>query len=134
MDVLDKVDTRRTSPDHDVHAPLELLKVKVISKGMNSPPTISTFSCLSSDTDIVLMERLRSHYKRVYARGWLSRLLSFVLMRKLTLGVAIYRVSVSATFLSLNVIIGLNLLDILVDVNDRSRSTAQSLPRTRPGN
>lgn len=48
------------------------------------------------------MERLQSHYKRVYARGWLSTLLSFVLMRKLTLGFAIYRVSVSATFLSLD--------------------------------
>ena len=112
MDVLDKADEWKTSRDQDDHAPLErrqILKVKVISKGIKSPPTISTFSCLSLDTDTILMERLRSHYKRVYARGWLSRLLSFVLMRNLMLGFATYPVSVSAIFLSLDFMISSNL-------------------------
>ena len=74
--------------------PQQLMKLQVISKLPRSPPTLSTFSCLTSDSDAVLIERLRSHYKRSDTYSKRSAILRFVLIRKVTLGFATYQVPV----------------------------------------
>ena len=74
--------------------PQLLRKFQVVSKLSRSPPTLSTFSCLTSDSDAVLIERLHSHYKRSDTYSKRSAIIRFVLMRKLTLGFATYQVRV----------------------------------------
>lgn len=74
--------------------PQLLMKFQVVSKLSRSPPTLSTFSCLGSDSDAVLMGRLHSHYKRLDTYSKRSAIIRLVLMRKLTLGFATYQVRV----------------------------------------
>ena len=74
--------------------PQQLVKVQVVLKLPRSPPTLSTFSCLTSDSDAVLIERLHSHYKRSATHSTRSAILRFILMRKLTLGFATYQMPV----------------------------------------
>lgn len=74
--------------------PQLLMKFQVVSKLSRSPPTLSTFSCLTSDSDAVLIERLHSHYKRSDTYSKRSAIIRFGLMRKLTLGFATYQVRV----------------------------------------
>lgn len=74
--------------------PQQLMKFQVVSKLSRSPPTLSTFSCLGSDSDAVLMGRLHSHYKRLDTYSKRSAIIRLVLMRKLTLGFATYQVRV----------------------------------------
>ena len=74
--------------------PQQLMKLQVVSKLPRSPPTLSTFSCLTSDSDVVLIERLQSHFKRSDTYSKRSVTLRFILMRKLTLGFATYQIPV----------------------------------------
>lgn len=74
--------------------PQLLMKFQVVSKLSRSPPTLSTFSCLTSDSDAVLIERLHSHYKRSDTYSKRSAIIRFLLMRKLALGFATYQVRV----------------------------------------
>ena len=84
--------------------PQQLVKLQVVLKLPRLPPTLSTFSCLTSDSDAVLIERLHSHYKRSDTHSKRSAILSFVLMQKLSLGFATYQKPVSLISLSLNYI------------------------------
>ena len=74
--------------------PQQLMKLQVVSKLPRSPPTLSTFSCLTSDSDAVLIGRLRSHFKRSDTYSKRSATLRFILMRKFTLGFAKYQIPV----------------------------------------
>ena len=74
--------------------PQQIMKLRVVSKMPRSPPTLSTFSCLTSDSDAVLIERLQCHYKRSDTHSKRSAILRFVLMRKVALGFATYQVPV----------------------------------------
>ena len=74
--------------------PQQLMKLQVVSKTPRSPPTLSTFSYLTSDSDAVVIERLRSHSKRSDTSSKRSAILRFVLMRKLALGFATYQIPV----------------------------------------
>jgi hypothetical protein len=76
----------------------QLLKFRVVSRWPKSPPILSTFSGLASDTDELVMERLYQHYRDMFKNSWLSTLLSFVLMRKLALGFTTYLVPVGWVF------------------------------------
>lgn len=104
MDALGSINCTKTcSEGHDcVHEkqPQRLLKLKVVSKLPNSRPTLSTFSYLASDSDAVLMERLRCHHEHLYTCSRWSTILGFVLVRKVTLGFATYLIGVSQVFLS----------------------------------
>ena len=99
IDALGSLNRTETSLERDDYVdekqPQRLLKLKVVSKLPKSPPKLSTFSCLASDSDAVLMERLRYHHERVYTCSRWSTLLSFVLVRKVTLGFATYLMGVS---------------------------------------
>ena len=114
--------------------PHKLMKFQVVSKLSRSPPTLSTFSFLTSDSDAVLIERLHFHYKRSDAYSKRSGIIRFILMRKLTLGFATYQDPVCQIFH----VFGLRILlsDQLTptsDIHKRSRSTRATLCRTHPG-
>ena len=72
----------------------QLMKFELVSKLPRSPPTLSTFSCLTSDSDSVLIERLHSHCKRLDIYSKRSVILRFFLMRRLTLGFTTYQIPV----------------------------------------
>lgn len=78
--------------------PQQLMKLQIVTKLPRSLPTLSTFSCLTSDSDFVLVERLHSHLKRSDTLSKGSAILRFVLMRKLALGFAAYQIPVCQTF------------------------------------
>lgn len=106
LEALEEVNHMRTSSRRDDHLdqkqPQRLMKFKIVSKLPKFPPTLSTFNCLASDSDVFLMERLRSHHEHMYTYSKWSTLLSFVLMRKLTLGFATILIPVSHSTLSLD--------------------------------
>ena len=70
------------------------MNLQVASKLYRSPPTLSTFSCLTADSDVVLIERLHSHYKRSDTHSKRSTILRFVLVWKIALSFATYQIPV----------------------------------------
>src|SRR5947209_3998408 len=77
--------------------PQQLRKLRVVLRRPNSAPTLSILCVLASDSDYVLMGRLRQCHLETFKDSWSSTILNFVMMRKLVLGYTTYMVPVSRT-------------------------------------